>query len=79
MAVTVQCIIATYGLKFLAFLISFEVGAYFFSNAQTSDIIVLLKTINKSAKAKENQICILKQLSEFIQYHTDVKQLCNHA
>lgn len=77
-AVTIQCIIATYGLKFLAFSVSFEMGAYFFSNALTKDIIGLLKTINKSAKAKGSHTRILKQLTEFVQYHSDVKQLCNH-
>lgn len=78
-AIAVQYITAAYGLLFLASLVIFGMVTFFFANALIKDINGLLQTINKNAKVKKNRDRILKQLLEFIQYHSDVKQLCNHT
>lgn len=75
-AVAIQAVTAIYGLLFLVSLASVGTTTFFFTKALIRDINGLLRNINKNTKIEKQHGCILKQFSEFIQYHSDVKQLC---
>ena len=74
-AIASQTMMTAYGLTFLVSVGSFGIGSYSILKALTRDIIRLLLTIDESAESEKNHKCILKLLSELIQYHSDVKQL----
>lgn len=44
----------------------------------SEDVEIELISVNEAAKLKNNEIEILKKLSEFIQFHSDAKQLSDN-
>lgn len=61
-------------------MLSLGLGTYFFIIAVIKDINGLLQNIDNCAKLKrKNQTHVLKKLFEFIQFHSDVKQLNNNS
>lgn len=53
----------------------FVVGVYLFLLSMIEDIKCDLETINRNAKTRKNQIEIVKQFSEIVQFHSNVLQL----
>lgn len=51
------------------------IGISLFLISVASDIEINLNYISESVKMKQNQVEILKQLSELIQFHSNAKQL----
>ena len=60
---------------FIAGAVSVGIGGFLFALSMTDDIKAVLRSINKSAKSKENLSKKLEQLSMFIQTHATLKQL----
>lgn len=55
-------------------LCTLALGGFLLANAAIEDTKKALHAINKSAKLERN----LEHLAEFIEYHSDLKQLSNH-
>lgn len=51
------------------------IGGFIFALAICEDIKIDLSSIQKSGKRAENKSKIVEQLSQFIQYHSEMKQL----
>lgn len=59
----------------MASLLSVGIGAFLFAVRATNDITANLKLINESTKTKQNLKNVPKYISDFVQYHGDVKEL----
>lgn len=61
--------------KLVACLVATGLGAFSFELSMTTHVKTDLKLINESAKMKENRLSTLKRLSEFIEFHSRLKEL----
>lgn len=75
MAVILQYVMGTYTFMFLASLAGFGFGGFLFLITAIRDIKSNLKSMNVNAKIKTNRSNIFKQLFDFIQTHSTLKQL----
>lgn len=55
--------------------INFGIGSFLITITMISDLKSILKATNEKAKTGENQLCLLENLSQFIEMHSNVKQL----
>lgn len=76
-AVFIQYIIAVYGFAFFGAMLSFGLGTYLFTVTLIDDAKEVLQNVDDCAKFKRKQTRMLKQLYNFIRFHSDMKQL-NH-
>lgn len=67
---TVVCLFSV-----MASMLSLGIGAFLYAIRATSDITANLKLINDSTRMKKNQDKILEYLSDFVQFHGNVKEL----
>ena len=58
-------------------MISLGIGAYLIIVAGAEDANKNLILINKSAKNKQNPPKMLKKLNDYVQFHSNLKQLSN--
>lgn len=65
----------TYGLMIVASVAATGIGYYFFLIAMSQTIKGSLIVINRNVEGKPEQKCIWEQLIEFLEYHSNVKQL----
>lgn len=54
-------------------------GAFLIALAGAKDMKEILHNIIKYAKMEDNLTRMLKELSEFIEFHSGIKQLSNHS
>lgn len=74
-----QYVTAVYGFTFFGAMLSFGLGTYLFTNALIDDIKEMLRKIDNRPKWKRSQTDVLKQLFEFIHFHSDVKKYSNNT
>lgn len=72
---TFQSLLALYLCKISAVFTAIGLGIFLLTLSVAEDINDDLISINKNAKNKKKRVLALKQLNEFVQYHSDAKQL----
>lgn len=77
LAVVLQYYLTKNIILFVATVISSLVGNFFIGKAFANDMTNDLKLINDSVKVKTNRMQAIKQLCEFIEFHSTVKELSN--
>lgn len=75
LAVPFQCIIITYAFSALMTTVSIGIGNYLFGMSLTDDIKTILHSIDKNSKSRKNRQNLRAQFIEFINLHSDTKQL----
>ena len=70
-----QYIVVKYFYMLIAAALSLEIGAYLVMIPFIEDIKNNISSFNEIAKSKKNLRKILEQLSDSIQFHSQVKQL----
>lgn len=76
-AMTVQCTIITYMAMIGACVLAVAIGSYFYTMAASKCIKENLFTVTENCRDKSKRKLIRVQLIEFIDFHTQVKQLSN--
>lgn len=71
-------IMVAYNFLIIACLVSFVRGVELIINAVSKDIKCNLKSINAIVKPKRNRLELAKHLMDFIQIHSNSKQLSTH-
>lgn len=74
-AVILQFIPIAYHYTFVACEATFEGGLFAFTLSFTEDIRNDVKSLNENAKSQTNRFQTLKQISDFVQYHSTFKRL----
>lgn len=74
-AIVIQYTMISYASMIGACVIAFALGFYLYTIAMTKCIKGSLFSINRNAQLKIKRKCIFKQLVEFIEFHSKVKQL----
>lgn len=59
----------------IASLVSLGIGAFIYSVMGTDEIKRYLNSVNEYAMRKKNHLKSLKQLAEYVDYHSEMKQL----
>lgn len=59
--------------------ISFPIGFHLHAVALSKDVECILKAINKNAKTKNKRLEVLKQIHDFVDLHSDLKQLSHSS
>lgn len=75
MAMTFQHISTMYSFSVAGCALVLAIGFYLFSFAMTKTTKVSLLSINRKARDKSKRPQILKQIIEFLKFHSRVKQL----
>lgn len=75
MAVAIQYMMVTYVFFFIACSSTIAIAVYLFTITATTDIIDNLHLINEDANSNKKPSNISTQISEFIEYHSILKQL----
>ena len=75
MAVILQCIVVEDPLHFIGCFLSFGFGAFLFGIAFHKDLMYHLNLINRNLQTEPLRGHILKQLIEFVDLHSNLKQL----
>lgn len=64
-----------YASMMICSLATLALSGYLYMITMTKDMMRLLEDLNKNATAKKYRSRVLKQLCEFIEFHSDVTQL----
>lgn len=78
LASAMQYLMVTFVFYFVACSSTIAIAVYLFSINATNDIIDNLHSINKDAKSRRKRSNITIQISEFIEYHSILKQLSQY-
>lgn len=70
-----EYVVLTYDLMMESCLLNLSIGFFLLIMAMTKVIKQSLYSIGESVKVGQNQTSIMKQLTQFIEYHSRVKQL----
>lgn len=71
----VQGMIGLCALIVITTLVTFAIDAYIYMTSTTKDMTVMLEELKKNAEIEENRRHVLKQLCEFIEFHSQMTQL----
>lgn len=77
MAVSLQCILITYVFCITMILVTNGIACYLFKISLTKDLKIILHAIDENSKMKKNRRNLYAQFSEFVDFHSDTKQLSN--
>lgn len=77
-AMCVEGMIGFSALIVISSLVSLAIDCFIYVTSATKDMIRMLEDVNKNAEIKKDQSRIFKQLCEFIQFHSDLRQLSNY-
>lgn len=77
-AICIQCIFLTYVFIAMTTMISILFACYLFGISLTDDIKTIVHSIDKNSKTKRYRLHISAQFKEFIDFHSDVKQLSRY-
>lgn len=69
---------ATYGFAICACVMNLSIGSYLYGIAYSKAIKGSLFTINQSIQAQADPSILLEQLTEFLELHSNAKQLSEH-
>lgn len=79
MAITLQYILASYGLMIGVCILALAIGTYLWVIAMTKCMKRILFAISQHADAEIDRSVLSEQLIEFIEYHSRVKRLSKNG
>lgn len=74
----VEGMIGLSALIVIASLVTLAIDCFIYVTSATKDMIRMLEDVNKNAEDQIERPKIFKQLCEFIQFHSDMRQLSNY-
>lgn len=74
-ALTFQFTILSYAVVIAGCVIALAIGSYSYGVVLSKALKVSLNSINRHVRRKKNEICILDEIIEFVQFHSRGKQL----
>lgn len=76
-AIPLQCIVVTYGIFCLMTVVMVGLAMYSFEISLSKDIKTILHSIDECSKTRINRLNNFLQFTEYINLHSDTKQLSN--
>lgn len=73
---SVQGMMGFQALIVIATMVTFAIDAYIYMTSTTKDMTIILEKLKYNAGVDENRPLILKQLCKFIDFHSQMIQLC---